>query len=309
MDNRISLYKLEVFRLTVDLGGVGRAAAHLFLTQPVVSAHIRSLEERVGAQLFEKDGRRLKLTDAGRAIYSWACDIGQRTQDVDDELTKISDGVVGTARVWAGPAVGSYLMPRAVAEFAADHPRARISLQVAQPDHVLETVEVGSCDFGVLITDEVKEERGVVGEVIGWEELVLVAARGSSIVGDSVAVHALGDLPFISSPDDMAMRRLENLRLTSIGVSRRRVAIEFGHPEAAKIALGLDLGVALMFRCAVEKELRSGELRRVQIEGTELKLPIHLVRRENAKPTPIQRALEVAIREAIAGGDESSGLL
>lgn len=305
MDNRISMYKLDIFRLTVDLGGVGRAAAHLFLTQPVVTAHIRSLEGRMGVRLFEKAGRGLRLTEAGTAAYAWACDLARRTAELESEFEQIGQGTAGTVHVWAGPAIGSYLVPRAVASFAASHSGARISLQVAQPNHVLETVEAGNCDFGVLVTDELREGTGVVGEAIGWEHLVLVAAVNSGLVGRSVPVGSLSDLPFISSPDDMIMRRIENGQLTSIGASRRRVAMEFGHPEAAKVALGMDLGVALMFRCSVEKELVAGELREVPIEDTELKMPVYLIRRENARLTPLQLALREAIRLAVAERDET----
>ena len=60
LDQRISLQKLEIFCLVVDLGGVGRAAEHLFVAQPVVSAHLRTLQERLGAELLYRDGRRLR---------------------------------------------------------------------------------------------------------------------------------------------------------------------------------------------------------------------------------------------------------
>ena len=302
MDNRISMYKLEVFRLTVDLGGVGRAAAHLFLTQPVVTAHIKSLQERMGVTLFVKSGRNLKLTEAGRSAYLWACDVARRTGEMEEDLTQIEHGTAGTARIWAAPAVGSYLLPRAVAEFAVANPTARISMQIAQPNHVLETVESGTCDFGVLITDEIRQESGVVGEVLGWEDFVLVAAANSHLVGASARAEDLAELPFISTPDDMIMRRMENASLTSIGVAGRRVAIELGHPEATKVALSMDLGVSLMFRCTVAREIERGELREVQIQGQRLRMPVYLVRRESTRLTPLQNALIQAVSAAIAPG-------
>lgn len=291
MDNRISMYKLEVFRLTVDLGGVGRAAAHLYLTQPVVTAHIKSLQERMGVKLFTKSGRNLKLTEAGRSAYSWACDVARRTDEMQDDLDQIEHGTGGTARLWAAPAVGSYLLPRAVAAFAEANPAARVSMQIAQPNQVLETVEVGACDFGVLITDEIRPESGVVGEVLGWEDFVLVAAANSQLAGESVNTQELAELPFISTPDDMIMRRMENASLTSVGVPRHRVALEFGHPEATKVALSMDLGVALMFRCTVARELARGELREVQLQRQPMRVPVYLVRRESGRLTPLQSAL------------------
>ena len=68
LDSRVTLHKLEVFSLVVELGGVSRAAEQLFVSQPVVTAHIRSLEQRVGARLFYREGRNLRLTESRCAI-------------------------------------------------------------------------------------------------------------------------------------------------------------------------------------------------------------------------------------------------
>ena len=80
MDTRVTLTKLEVFSLVVELGGVSRAAEHLYVSQPVVSAHVRSLEERVGARLFYREGHHLVLTEAGRAVHGWATSAPARTR-------------------------------------------------------------------------------------------------------------------------------------------------------------------------------------------------------------------------------------
>ena len=63
LDTRISLYKLEILCAVVDHGGVSRAAEQLYISQPVVTAHIRSLEERLGAELFQRAGRGVEPTE------------------------------------------------------------------------------------------------------------------------------------------------------------------------------------------------------------------------------------------------------
>ncbi|TQM11447.1 LysR family transcriptional regulator [Pseudonocardia kunmingensis] len=305
VDSRISLHKLDVFRLTVELGGVGRAAAHLYVSQPVVSAHIRSLEDRVGAKLFQRTGRGLELTEVGHVVHAWACDLHRRGEVLQRDIAMLTGGVAGAVEVWAGPAVGSYLLPDVICQFAATHPAVKVRLQIDQPDHVLQAVEQGRCDFGVLLTDEVGSERGVVSLRVAWEEMVVVAAPGAPFARDRIAIADLADVPFVSSPDGLIMRRMENAQLAAWGVLHRRVVIEMGHPEAMISAVRAGLGVALMFRCAVREALRTGQLREVPLIDARLRLPVFVVHRGQESLTLPQRALLTTIRAGLAR-DEST---
>ena len=96
LDTRITLYKLEVFDLVVELGSVSRAADQLFVSQPVVTAHIRSLEQRIGGRLFYRKGRQLVLTEAGRAVHAWARDVLTHTHELSRHLDGLSDGSRGS---------------------------------------------------------------------------------------------------------------------------------------------------------------------------------------------------------------------
>lgn len=99
LDNRISLQKLEIFCLVVELGGVGRAAEHLMVAQPVISSHLKSLRQRLPLEIFERDGRNLRLTEAGESAYAWAKDVLGRTEKMTREIDGIAHGEVGRASV------------------------------------------------------------------------------------------------------------------------------------------------------------------------------------------------------------------
>src|SRR4051812_6364004 len=99
LDTRISLHKLEVFITVVELGSVSRAAERLYVAQPVVSAHIKSLEERVGAKLLQRRDNRMVLTEAGEVAYSWARDLLTRSREMQREVEGLIDGSRGTVTV------------------------------------------------------------------------------------------------------------------------------------------------------------------------------------------------------------------
>lgn len=309
VDSRISLYKLEVFRLVIELGGMGRAAAHLYVSQPVVSAHVKSLEERVGAKLFQRTGRGLEPTPVGHAVYAWACDLHRSGQMLERDIGMLTGGVAGAVELWAGPAVGNYLLPEMVCRFAVANPAVRVRLQIDQPDHVITAVAEGRCDFGVLLTDEVRAERGLRSVQVAWEQLVVVAAPSGPFALDPITVGALAELPFVSTPDGMIMRRMENSQLAAWGVLHRRVVIEMGHPEAMISAVRAGLGVALMFRCSVREALRTGHLREIPLSDAYLRLPVFVVHRGQESLAPPQRALLTAIRAELADGSRSDQLI
>src|SRR5437899_1337828 len=79
--------------VVVELGGVRRAAEQLYVTQPVVSAHLRTLQDRLGgAQLLYRDGRQMRVTEAGDAAYRWAKEVLSRSEDVVREIDGLAQG-------------------------------------------------------------------------------------------------------------------------------------------------------------------------------------------------------------------------
>lgn len=301
MDHRIPLSKLEVFRCVVERGGVVRAATHLHLTQPVVTGHIRSLEQRVGTRLFRKQGRRLVLTESGRIVYQWACDLGRRTGEMEEELGLIGSGKAGFISLWAGPSVGSYQMPEVVSDFAVRHPRARITMEVGHPQHVSEKVEAGECDFGVLATDVMPQNPALRADVVGWEEMYLVA-RADSVHAPTgrVSPDHVPEIPFIAAPSGTIMRDLEDRQLAGVGVTRRRVVLEVGHPSATLTALLRDLGLALLFSSSARREIEAGRLRRIEFDGLEVSVPIVIITRAASSLSALQRELITDIEAALA---------
>jgi LysR family transcriptional regulator, low CO2-responsive transcriptional regulator len=297
MDNRISLHKLEVFSLVVELGGVSRAAEHLYVSQPVVSAHLRSLEERVGARLFYREGRHLMLTEAGRAVHGWANDVLTHTRELSRHLDGLSDGTQGSVVVGASMSVGSYLLPPVVTRFRRQRPLVELQLNITDSDHAMEEAEAGESDFAVVFLEDEPANPGLEGRPLGREQLVVVAGVGHEPEADSISVEQLGRLPFIDSPQGMIRRTNMDQQLESVGIRERNVVIELGHPEAMKRAAEAGLGVAMLFRGSVRAELETGRLREIALSDATLSLPIQMVHRRDKLFSAIQRDLMSAIED------------
>jgi DNA-binding transcriptional LysR family regulator len=299
MDTRISLQKLEIFCLVVELEGVGRAADHLFVSQPVVTAHLRTLQQRLGAKLFERQGRGMRLTEAGEVAYKWAKDVLTRSEEVSREIAGLAEGDGGQAVVAASMTLGSYVIPPVLSRFRREHPRARITLLIFDPERAMEAIETGTCDLAVVVTDAPLAPDAFNSQIIAHEELVLVAAVDAA-VPSHITPDELERLPFVCSPGGLARRRFIDRALAGVGVTKRDVAIELGHPEAMKRATRDGLGVAMLFRSSVNEELEAGLLREVAIEGYQHSVPVRLVHRAAKRLSPLQETLASVLTESLS---------
>lgn len=300
IDLRLPLHKLEVLSLVVQLGGVGRAADQLMVAQPVVSSHIRSLEQRLGTKLFYRDGRQLHLTEAGRLVHAWAEDLLTRTRELDRHLSSLSDGVGGAVHFGASMSVGSYVLPGVLTEFQTRYPDADLRLSISDTEHAVEDTRAGVFDFAVVVTDDAPELPGMDCEQVGQDEIVLVAAPGSPPTGSRIGLDALSTLPFIEAPAGIIRRTFVDKQLRERGVTERNIVLQLGHPEAMKRAARTGIGVTLVFRTAAQEELDRGQLREIEVEGASLLVPIVVVSRKGKSFSPLHRRLIEAIREALA---------
>jgi DNA-binding transcriptional LysR family regulator len=302
-DNRISLQKLEVFCLVVDLGGVSKAAEHLIVAQPVVTAHVQSLQKRLGVKLLYRDGHRMRLTDGGKRVYAWARETLSRTRELMRELDGLADGERGSVSVASSMTVGSYLLPPVLGRFRQQRPLAAIRLNVSDPEHAMDAVESGDCDFAVLVAEAPPGSGALESTIIGRQEIVLVAAPDYACDVTAVAMGELGRTALVSSPAGHLRRDVIDGQLARRGVRPDNVVIELGHPEAMKRATRDGLGMCLLFRNSVEAELADGSLREVEIVDAELSVPVMVVRRADKHLSPVQRELLEAIGEEVARDD------
>jgi DNA-binding transcriptional LysR family regulator len=302
IDDRITLNKLEVFVLVIELGSVTQAAGQLYVAQPVVTAHIRSLEERVGAKLFYREGRSLHLTEAGRTVHAWATEILTRTHELERHLDGFSDGTRGSVVVGASMTIGSYSLPPILASFRREKPQVQIRMNILDPDHVIPDTESGENDFAVVLVRVAPSFPGLVSEQIGAEAFVVVAAPDAGPAGCRVSSEELEKLSFVEAQGGTMRRRMADAVFKQLGVTTRKVAIELGHPEAMKRAVMSGLGVSLMYRSSVADELEAGKLREIDLEGAELPAsPVFLVSRKDKVFSAAQLDLINSIRSHYEG--------
>lgn len=302
MDLRISLQKLEVLSQVVERGGVGKAAEALFVAQPVVTAHIRTLEKRLGTKLFYREGRQIHLTEAGRAVHEWADDLLTRTRELDRYLAGLADGQQGAVVLGASMSVGSYLLPHTLIAYQTKHPKADLRVSISDTEHTIEDARRGFFDFAFVVSAPGLEIPGLEVEEVAEDEIVLVAGQGHAPTADLISPEELAALPFVEPPEGIIRRTFIDRQLRDLGIVDRNVVLELGHPEPMKAAVLAGSGVSFLFLSAARAELEEGKLRRIEVESLHMSLPIYLIQRKGKSFSPLQEGLiEAAITDLRSG--------
>jgi DNA-binding transcriptional LysR family regulator len=146
----LDVTRLRVIDAVARHGSVTAAAKELHYAQPSVSHHLARLEEETGAQLLQRVGRGIRLTQAGRLLADRAAEILGRIEAADAELSAHVGLTAGHVRL-AGfaSAIGS-LVPRAIAALASRHPDLQITLTDTHPPEALELLRAGKVDVAVI---------------------------------------------------------------------------------------------------------------------------------------------------------------
>jgi DNA-binding transcriptional LysR family regulator len=141
--------RLAILREVARSGSLAGAARTLQYTQPAVAHHVRRLEGEIGTKLLVRDGRRVRLTEAGLALCAGAERILNDLAAVEEEVAAIAGLRSGSVRVVSFPSATANLLPAAIAHLSARHPDIAVSVVDVEPPESLQILRVGDCDLAI----------------------------------------------------------------------------------------------------------------------------------------------------------------
>jgi LysR family hydrogen peroxide-inducible transcriptional activator len=172
----MELHQLRYFVAVAELGHFTRAAERCLVAQPSLSQQIGKLEKELGQPLFERLGRVVRLTDAGRTLYDQAVSILASVEEARRQVADASGEQGGTVTVGAIPTVAPFLLPSLASAFQRRFPRSHVVIFEDLTAHVVENCLRGELDVGVLALP-VSDTRLHV-EPLFDEELLLALPLG-----------------------------------------------------------------------------------------------------------------------------------
>jgi DNA-binding transcriptional LysR family regulator len=278
----VLLAQLEGFVETARLGSVTRAAEALYVTQPALTARLKSLERALGTPLLVRTGRGVRLSEAGRAFLPYA----QRALEAVGEgrrlVTEAARGGAGELALGAAPAVSTYVLPAILERFHAIHPSVRFSVRTGHSEEVLELVLREQVQIGLV---RALRHTDIESLPLYEDELVLVANPGHPFAErGEIAVEEMNEEQLILFDRTSSYHDLTSAFFREAGVVPRGV-MELDNIDATKKMVRQGLGVALLPHTAVAEELGAGSLRSVRIaDAPRVRRRIVAIRRRDVGP-------------------------
>ncbi|MEE4492928.1 LysR family transcriptional regulator [Streptomyces sp. NPDC050529] len=223
-----------------------RAAEQCLVVQSALSHQIARLERELGARLFERTSRRVRLTAAGEAFLPAARQALDAADRARAEVAAAAGEIRGRLAVGAIPTVTAVDLPAALKRFHLRHQKVRISLRSGASEELVERVRQGTLDAAFLGLPLGPRPKGVRGRELGRGHLVAVVAPGHPLADlDQVDLARLADEPFVDFPAGTAGRAQSDDAFAQAGV-RREVAFEVTAPDPMARLIRQGLGVGLL---------------------------------------------------------------
>lgn len=257
----MTLEQLRIFVAVAERQHVTQAARNLHLTQSAVSAAVSALEARYGVKLFDRIGRSIHLTEAGRRFLAEARGVLARAAEAEtvlDDLTGLKRGAIALS---ASQTVGNYWLPRHMQPFRTANPGVTLSLFIGNTEEVHEAVLENRVDLGFVegrITDPLLSITTVADD-----ELLLVVRPG--LLPErrrALSKSELAKLPWVTrEPGSGTRAELEQaLEKAGVPVTTRHIVLELPSNEAVRTAAEAGAGAALLSRHVVDGAIAAGTL-------------------------------------------------
>jgi len=297
----MNLDQVRTFRLAAELESFSRAADEQFLSQPAVSLQIRQLERELGVTLFERNGKRIKLTRAGETFLSFARQIESLQTELRHNLQAIEQDRASVS-IACSPTSSRYFMPPLLAELRNIAPALHARVVVLPTDQAAAALARGELDF-IFTTDPVAPSRITLERCLTSRIFVVAPAGHPLTKKPRVAPEELERHPFALLPPPYQGPQLFLKWAEEHGV-RIRVVLEMGGYDGLMEAVRQGAGLSLISETACAEDVRAGRIGIVRTVGMPLEFPIFLAHRTNQQLNPGAAAL----RECVLRGTWRSEL-
>ena len=258
--------RLQVFHAVAKHLSFTKAGEALCMTQPAVTFQVRQLEEQFNTRLFDRTHGRISLTPAGAVAFAHAERILALTAELESALRDMGGQVAGPLLIGASTTIADFLLPQILGEFKAAHPGVVPSLFVGNSETVQERVRERALDIGFIEGDSYLP--ALAGERLCSDELQVVCAPGHPLSARrSVPAGALVEHAYLSREQGSGTREVIDHYLERAGIEpgSLHVVMEASSPEALKGLVAAGMGIAIVPRVSVEKEVRLGLLARIPL--------------------------------------------
>lgn len=276
-------HKLKVFCTVAETKSFSKASEIIHLTQPAVSLLVQAIEDVYETKLFDRSNNTVTLTPAGEMLYKYAKEILNLYAGAEKNIGEITGFVKGSLSIGASSTIGNYLLPGVISDFRKTHPKIKVHLLVGNTKRVVELLNSGNIDIG-LVEGEVVKYKMVVEKLVADELALIVSPLHPWAKKKSISVVEITKEPFIFREEGSGTRQVIEKYLSKHRITPQDMTISMilGSTEAIKESVENTMGIAIISRWAVRKEIRYGTLKTLSFKEEKMLRDFSLIFQKNA---------------------------
>ena len=269
--------RLKIFHTVARLLNFTRAGEQLHMTQPAVTFQIRQLEEQFNTRLFDRTHNKVTLTEAGKQVYMYADRILKLYDDMNHSITEMTGDVSGGVSLGASTTIAEYMLPLLIGEFKLKYPDVNISLKESNSEDIIAMIENNVIDLAIV--EGSVNNKNLIVEQCRVDQLVVIMPNKHVLAKHAILhVKDILDHAFICRESGSGTQEaITNYVNQQSQNSVLNICFELSSPEAIKGAVEAGMGISIVSRASIEKELKLGTLTAVEL-SPRLERPFSFVR-------------------------------
>jgi DNA-binding transcriptional LysR family regulator len=276
------LNRLQAFLEVAKTKNITKAAENLYTSQPSISMKIKALESQVGAELFSRTNKMMLLTEEGKLFFSYAERIYNLYGEATAAINEFKGIEGGKLSVSTTVYYGAYFLPYVLGNFKSKYPKNKIQIKATNTESVINNIVVSDHELGFISQiDLVYRYPNIVCKPLLLDELIFVCSPTHPCTEwDEIDLHSITDETFIISDPTSALRRLIESTFQKQNIEFNDYIILNG-VEPMKRSVENNLGISILPRLSVMREIELGLIKTVPIKNMTLSREIFYIYRSD----------------------------
>ena len=279
-------FRLKVFNTVAKRLNFTKAAEELYITQPAITKHIQEIENYYKIKLFERNGTKIKLTDAGATLLRYSEQLFTVYRNLDFEMNSLTQRQSGILRIGASTTVAQYVLPPVLATFHSKFKDIKITLSSDNTEQIEQSLQNCNIDLGI-IEGHSKNTLFKYTEFVKDELVLVTGAKSIFAKKQSIEVDELLKIPFLlREPGSGTLEVIANfLKPLGIKISQLQIEMQLGSSESIKSYLLKSNTLAFLSIHSITKELSNNECRIIDINGLKMKRSFYFIQKHGESKT------------------------
>jgi DNA-binding transcriptional LysR family regulator len=296
----MELRDLRYFETIAELQHLGRASARLHRTQPALTSSVRRLEADCGTALFEKSGRGIRLTEAGKVLLKWAQRMRFDVEDAKRELQSIGAGLTGHVRIGIVPTAAQFLLPAVARQLLHEAPGVTLRTVVGLIDTLKPQLRAGELDL--MVGTESTPEAGWISKALAQDMIVVAASARHPVFRSRPTLEDLTHHPWALQPPGAPTRDWLDHTFDRAGLPRPRVQVETTMLLMLPTLIVQTGLLSFISRHHLQGKARIPGLKEVPVKGAAMRRRLVVTYRANSFLSPAARRLLELFEQSSAQG-------